>query len=181
MDYALIAYILFSFVVGVGGTYQIIQLERPIAATLYLIGALLVLVFFGLRWFTGESFKLGTMNSERWPPVINLCPDFLTLYERTKDGVKEKVCVDLIGIAPAGGIRKLISPEQTTGQNADAYIFNLFANLSGKRRTDALCLECRNKKVTWEGIYDGSTCVVSGLAPGGDAESSECPAESPDE
>ena len=181
MDYALIAYILLSFVIGVGGTYQIIQLQRPIAATLYLIGALLVLVFFGLRWFTGESFKLGTMKGDRWPPVINLCPDFLTLYERTKDGVKEKVCVDLIGIAPAGGIRKLISPEQTTGQNADGYIFKLFANLSGKKRTDALCNECKNKKVTWEGIYDGSTCVVTGLAPGGDEESSECPVDSPDE
>lgn len=181
MDFALIAYILLSFIVGVGGTYQIIQLQRPIAATLYLIGALLVLVFFGLRWFTGETFKLGTMKADRWPPIVNLCPDFLTLYERTKDGVKEKVCVDLIGIAPAGGIRKLVSPEQTTGQNADAYIFKLFSNLSGKKRTDALCLECKNKKVTWEGIYDGATCVVSGLAPGGDAESSECPADIPDE
>jgi hypothetical protein len=181
MDYALIAYILFSFVVGVGGTYQIIQLQRPIAATLYLIGALLVLVFFGLRWFTGETFKLGTLKTDRWPPVVNLCPDFLTLYERTRNGVKEKVCVDLIGIAPAGGIRKLISPEQTVGQNADAYVFNLFTNLSGRRRTNALCTECRTKKVTWEGIYDGSTCVVTGLAPGSDEESSECPAENPDE
>jgi hypothetical protein len=103
------------------------------------------------------------------------------MYERTKDGVKEKVCVDLIGIAPAGGIRKLISPEQTTGQNADNYIFKLYANLSGRKRTDALCLECKNKKVTWEGIYDGSTCVVTGLAPGGDADSSECPAANPEE
>jgi hypothetical protein len=75
----------------------------------------------------------------------------------------------------------LISPEQTTGQNADNYIFKLYANLSGRKRTDALCLECKNKKVTWEGIYDGSTCVVTGLAPGGDADSSECPAANPEE
>jgi hypothetical protein len=181
MDFALIAYILFSFVVGVGGTYQIIQLQRPIAATMYLIGSILVLLFFGLRWFTGETFNLGRLNTDRWPPVINLCPDFLTLYERTKDGVKEKVCVDLIGIAPAGGIRKLLSPEQTAGQNADNYIFKLYPNLSGRKRTNALCLECKNKKVTWEGLYDGSTCVVTGLAPGGDAESSECPAPDPEE
>ncbi len=181
MDFAFIAYILFAFVVGVGGTYQIINLQRPIAATLYLIGAIVVLVFFGLRWFSGESFKLGRLNPDKWPPVINLCPDFLTLYERNKNGVKEKVCVDLIGIAPAGGIRKLTSPEQTSGQNADNYIFNLYANLSGKKRSDALCLECKNKKVTWEGIYDGATCVMTGYAPGGDEDSSECVAPNPDE
>lgn len=176
MDYFFVAYILLSFVIGVGGTYQLIKMARPIGATLYLIGAIAVLIFFGLRWFADNRFKLGIAQTDKWPPVINLCPDFLTLYERNVNGAIEKVCVDLIGVAPAGGIQKLTAPEQTTGQNAEKYIFNLYNTMSGSKRTDKLCLECKNKKVTWEGIYDGVTCVT-GLAPNADGTEEECPSE----
>ena len=173
MDFFFIAYILLSFVIGVGGTYQLIKMMRPMAATLYLIGAIAVLVFFGLRWFNDDRFKLGIAQSDKWPPVINLCPDFLTIYERTKGGVKEKVCVDLIGVAPSGGIRKLTSPDQTETQNADNFIFKLYNDMSGTKRLQKLCEECKNKKVTWEGIFDGVTCIT-GKAPNADGETDEC-------
>jgi hypothetical protein len=177
MDYLFLVYILISFWIGIGGTQKLIEYGKPTAAVLFIVGAIIVLIFFGLRWFSNEQFKIGKIQTNKWPPVVNMCPDFLTSYERTVNGVKEKICVDLIGVAPAGGIRKLTSPEQTTIQNADAYIFKLFNNLSGRKRTQALCVECKNKKVTWEGIYDGVTCVT-GFAPGGsEDENCEPPAE----
>lgn len=177
MDYFFIAYILLSFVIGVGGTYQIIKLQRPVAATLYLIGAIAVLIFFGLRWFSNDRFKLGLAQTDKWPPIVNLCPDFLTIYERNVNGAIEKVCVDLIGVAPAGGIQKLTAPEQASGQNSEKYVFKLYNDLSGSKRTQKLCEECKNKKVSWEGIYDGTTCVT-GLAPNADGTEDECPAPS---
>jgi hypothetical protein len=32
----------------------------------------------------------------------------------------------------------------------------------------ALCQECKDKKVTWEGVYDGYQCVATGAVPNSD-------------
>jgi hypothetical protein len=37
------------------------------------VGCLIVLVYFGLRWFGSRIEK-----PANWPPVINMCPDYLT-------------------------------------------------------------------------------------------------------
>jgi hypothetical protein len=163
MDFTFLLYIFLSFVIGIGGAYGLVQMQRPTAAILYLVGAIAILIFFGLRWFAGDSLRVGAVETKSWPPTINLCPDFLSIYERTLNGVKEKICVDLIGVATQGGIQKMTAPEQALKPE---YVFSLFNNLSGAARQAALCNHCKEKKVTWEGIYDGVTCVGSGLSPG---------------
>jgi hypothetical protein len=168
MDFTFLLYIFLSFVIGIGGAFTLVQMQKSTAAILYLVGALCILVFFGLRWFSGDSLKVGKLSTGSWPPAVNLCPDFLSIYERTINGAKEKVCVDLIGVATQGGIQKMTAPEQALKEE---FIFHLFQNQGRAARQAALCQHCKDKKVTWEGIYDGVTCVGSGLAPGDSADS----------
>ena len=157
MDFLLILYILLSLAISAGGTYYFIEAERTLGGFLFFIGSILILIFYGLRWFTADVFNPSRFPSKTWPPVLNTCPDFLSQYERTVNGAKEKVCVDLIGVSE-GGISRLIDPTNVVN---DQYVFKLYNNLTGTARLQALCQECRTKKVTWEGIYDGVSCVAS--------------------
>lgn len=167
MDFVFILYILFSLVVGVGGTYSLVQSERTLAAFLYFVGSVLILTFYGLRWFTGDTLKQTRYDSKSWPPVVNTCPDFLSIYERTVGGNKEKVCVDLIGVSE-GGIQKLVDPANVANEN---YVFKLYMDKKGAERMKSLCAECKIKKVTWEGVYDGYQCVATGAVPNADGTS----------
>jgi hypothetical protein len=166
MDFVFILYILFSLVVGLGGTYSLIQGDRTLGGFLYFVGAVLILTFYGLRWFTGDALKETRYASKSWPPFVNTCPDFLSVYERSVSGSsrKEKVCVDLIGVAE-GGIQKLTDPANV---NNDNFVFKLHMDKTGAARMRALCQECKLKKVTWEGVYDGVSCVATGAVPNAD-------------
>ena len=169
MDFLFILYILFSVVVGIGGTSYLVQSERTLGAFLYFVGAVLILTFYGLRWFSGDALKVTRYDTKSWPPVVNTCPDFLSVYERTVPGTttKEKVCVDLIGVAE-GGIQKLTDPANVTNDN---YVFKLSMDKRGADRMRALCQECRLKKVSWEGVYDGVACTATGAVPNADGSS----------
>ena len=163
MDFKQILYILLSLAVSLGGTYTLIQNDRTLGGFLFFLGSVLLFTFYGLRWFTPNAFDDSRYPTKSWPPVVNTCPDFLSIYERPKAGssAKERVCVDLIGVAE-GGIQKMTDPANATNDN---FVFKLYDNLSGPDRIKALCQECRTKKVTWEGVYDGVACVASGAVP----------------
>ncbi len=176
MDYLFILYILFSIFVGVGGTFYLVKSDRTLAGFLYLIGAILILTFDGLRWFTSDALQASRYDSKTWPPIVNVCPDFLSVYERSGgNGQKEKICVDLIGVSQ-GGIQKLVDPANVANDN---FVFKLHMNKKGAERMRALCDECRLKKVTWEGVFDGVSCSATGAVPNADgtkdtAEGEKC-------
>lgn len=175
MDFAFILYILVSIGIGIGGTMALVNNDRTLGAFLYFVGSILILTFYGLRWFAGDSFRTTRYSTKTWPPVINTCPDFLSYYE-IKEGKKtRKVCVDLIGIASEGKLKKLTSQNQATDPT---YQFNLHMDKQGRARNAALCQECKEKGVTWEGIYDGISCVATVPTPteggGNSAENPTC-------
>lgn len=156
MDYPFILYILVSVAIVWGGAVVLIQADRTTAGFLFVIGSILVLVYYGLRWFSGVSLKATQVNYKSWPPVINMCPDFLTMHKRRIGNRTENVCIDLVGVSN-GGIQKMTDISRISNNN---FVFNLHENLSGTRRIQRLCQECNEKKVTWEGVWDGSTCIA---------------------
>lgn len=156
MDYLFILYIFLSIAIIWGGAVVFIQSDRSIGGFLYVIGAILVLVYYGLRWFSGVNLKATQVPTGSWPPVINLCPDFLTMHKRVVGGKSENVCVDLVGVSK-GGIQRLTDANSVMNDN---FIFRLFENLTGSTRIRRLCQECREKQVTWEGVFDGANCVA---------------------
>ena len=158
MDYVFLFYIFLSFVIASGGAFVLFSTGRTIAAIMFLVGAIAIESFFGLRWFKADGKP--TAATGPWPPSINVCPDFLSLY-KTSDGSGNSVsyCVDSNGVS-AGGITKWTSSSMPSGNN----VFNLSANLSGAARVKALCTEAAAKKVTWEGVWDGTVCI-GGVPP----------------
>ena len=163
MNFVLILYILFSIAVGAGGTYYLVKSDRTLGAFLYFIGAVLILTFYGLRWFSSDALNVSRFPSKSWPPIVNACPDFLTYYERNvgSTGRKEAICVDMIGVGE-GGIQKLTDVANVFNDN---FVFRLHNDKKGADRMRALCQECRMKKVTWEGVYDGVSCTATGAVP----------------
>lgn len=170
MDYLFLLYILISVAIVWGGAVVFIRSERSLGGFLFVIGAILVLVYYGLRWFSGVSLKATQVSYKSWPPVINLCPDFLTMHKRVVGGKTENVCVDLVGVSP-GGIQRL--SDETNVMN-DKFVFRLYENLQGPQRIRKLCDECRDKRVTWEGVYDGANCVADKIPnPAGGTDSNK--------
>jgi hypothetical protein len=169
MDYPFILYIFVAVATIWGGAVAFIQSERSIGGFLFVIGAILVFVYYGLRWFSGVSLKATQVNYKTWPPIVNMCPDFLTMHKRTIGGRTENVCVDLTGVSN-GGMQKLTDPNNVMNDN---FVFRLYENLQGSTRIRRLCRECRDKRVTWEGVFDGANCVadkVPNPAGGSDSE-----------
>jgi hypothetical protein len=166
MDYWFFLYIFIAVGVCLGGVVFLIQSHRTLGGLLFLVGAILIFTFYGLRWFSGNVLRASKLNSSSWPPVINLCPDFLSLYPTIRGGKNTMLCVDLIGVSK-GGIKKFTDPNNVAN---DAYTFNLHQDKAGSGRLNALCQECKDKGVTWEGIYDGVSCQSPSFVPRTDGQ-----------
>ena len=123
---------------------------REATAAVYFLGSIIAVVFFGLRWFTSTGDIKKGATAGAWPPTINYCPDFLTLA--TIDG--EQVCIDTVGVSQSGGM----STSDGT-QVGDIYMFHLYLDETGHERVTSLCSQAKEKQVTWEGVWDGTTCL----------------------
>jgi hypothetical protein len=150
MDLVFIFYIFLSIVIISGSTFYYAQSNQTITAGLVFFGFIAAAVVFGLRWFTSSGQTVGVATGG-WPPVLNYCPDFLSLYE--VDGTK--VCIDTIGVSRDQTLKRWTSTDQTS----EPYLFPLFLDKTGDDRAKALCEKCVEKKVTWEGVHDGSLCI----------------------
>lgn len=154
MDLKLLFFIFLSFVVIFGTTYNAYAAGKQMAAGILFFGTVSAALFFGLRWFSGPARKLPTSKdgSPVWPPSINYCPDYLLLSSYNG----EQVCIDTMGVSrDMSALARTVTGTPTT----DNQVFRLYKQLSGKTRVDKLCEECRTKKVTWEGVWNGSICI----------------------
>jgi len=149
MNYLFWAYVFTSFITITGGAYYFYSHSQEIAAGIMLFGLIITSVYFGLRWFPAPGSQITATGS--WPPIINYCPDFLTLY--VING--EQVCLDTVGVAQAGGMSKWTDPTQQD----EKYLFHLFLNTSGADRIKKICDQANTKRVNWEGVWDGAVCM----------------------
>ena len=149
MNYSFWLYVFTSCIAIAGGTFYFYSSGQEIMAGIIFFGLLIGSVYFGTRWFPPPGSQI--IPSGSWPPVINYCPDFLTLYEING----ELVCIDTIGVAKAGGMSLWSSPTQTD----ERFLFHLFLNTSGSERIKQICDQAKLKKVVWEGVWDGSVCM----------------------
>jgi hypothetical protein len=157
ITFSLVAYVLFSIAVMGGGLYYLYSPETLARTVIFAIGGILVLVFFGMRWFGEED-----AGPIFWPPTVNTCPDYLTYAPELSGGA---ACVDMMGVSvSAGGLRKVEKSELASLQKGNqAKVFEYtgadVANSKTAEDMQAICDRCRNAGITWEGVYDGDTCV----------------------
>jgi len=153
MELSFIFYIFAAFIV-IPGTYFLLSLEKMyIAGIIASIGLLILFILFGIQLYTVEGNYATSSTNMTWPPSINTCPDFLSLYKI--NGTYS--CVDTAGVSTNGRLTKFV-PLTEAGTNPDPsaeQLFNLFLSDTDENRKNSIKTECINKGVTWEGVYDG--------------------------
>ena len=94
INWYLVLYIILSVIFVFYGTTSIYSTGQ-IRGVIFGIGTSLVLIYYGLRWFGTPKVEV-----KNWPPVINMCPDFLTFVPNIKSGqTTTPGCVDLLGVS----------------------------------------------------------------------------------
>lgn len=170
----LIIYVVLAILVLSGGTYKTMNGGMTTSAILFFLGALVVLIVFGLKWFSKGSIFSETPVS--WPPTINTCPDYLVHYERKmSDGTTKESCIDLIGVSKNGALK--VFPKDGVAPTNDEYYFSLSTNSSDATKKHAeLCQRAITFGLTWEGITNGESCLTpAGPVAPGSSGSGGCP------
>lgn len=156
VNWYMILYILASIIGLVYGTSKVYATGQA-RGVLFAIGALIVLVYFGLRWFGTRIEK-----PKNWPPIINMCPDYLT-YVKSLPG-----CVDMLGVSKASsGLSKTLPSEvgslsKTNTQKVFEFTSEDIRVAKNVQDLKAICDRCQAAGVTWEGVWDGDVCVGIG-------------------
>ena len=154
VNWYMILYILASIIGIVYGTNKVYSTGQ-VRGVLFAIGSLIVLVYFGLRWFGNGRIR----KPKNWPPIINMCPDYLSYVERIRG------CVDMLGVTrAAAGLEKVEKSEvPLLSRDNTKKVFRFtsvdVAAAKNVAALQAICDRCREAGVTWEGVYDGDVCV----------------------
>jgi hypothetical protein len=104
--------------------------NRQVAAVLVFLLGIAALAFYWTRWLAPPSAA-----SQRWPPYVTACPDFLTLVEVPDasggtdasggggGGGTQHVCVDYVGVSTNGGLLRLDAKDGGKSLANPAYQF----------------------------------------------------------
>jgi hypothetical protein len=164
MDFWVILYSLICVVVGGGAVSFLYKRNQSIAAMITLVLLLLVFILFGLRWFPGGSLNGSQPKAGAWPPIVNMCPDFMASW---KDGAKV-YCYDaanLYGLRVTSNtnfesgktINSLSGQSAILLQNPSATTpetKNPLQNKLKKTPTD-ITSNSATSLIRWEGVWDG--------------------------
>jgi uncharacterized protein YggT (Ycf19 family) len=149
-----VAYVIASIMFTLVSVYALYSAETLARAAIYAIGLVLVLIFFGMRWFGSPD-----NTPPVWPPIINMCPDYLT-YVQSIGG-----CVDFLGVSTADGAFLKVKPSDisslSTSNTNKVFKFTSADVAAAKNSAElrSICDTCRAAGLTWEGVYDGDVCV----------------------
>lgn len=188
MDFWFIAYILISIVLGLAAVSYTYKRGQTISAMLLLVLLIAIFAFYGLRWFQGGSLKGTTGTNIPWPPIVNVCPDFM-VSTQALDGAGNKIvyCLDtknLYGLKSAAATNNLVASNISyngaqysglimTRGHKGTDVKNL-AQDAGKARDDqrypflsalrtnlpsVISSVASLKDMRWEGVYDGLTAT----------------------
>ena len=166
MDYWFIAYIVLCICVGGGLVAQLYNRQQTIGAMVLLVLCIAIFSFFGLRWFQGGELKGSKPAAQQWPPIVNLCPDFMAAVkgtESTSPTVVDTYCYDPTNTysltAPGAGLTQFTP----TGATTAVYGFKVtdasktpptYPLATAKSIVDVSSV-VNNQKIRWEGVWDG--------------------------
>lgn len=180
----MIGYILLSIVSLLYGTNYVNSINQ-ISAIVFGIGFFFVLVYFGIKWF---GSRIPALKS--WPPVINMCPDYLTYVTIPSTTINGKTvtsgCIDMLGVTTSSTANAIKVTQPSTAadyksgnQRPDAMSIFEYTSVdvkASKKASDlqAICARCQDAGVTWEGVYDGDACIGVSAAANNQAAVEQC-------
>jgi hypothetical protein len=168
INWYLVLYVVCSLVFLFYGTNSVYSTGQ-IRGVMFGIGSALVLIYFGLRWFASPDDS----TASEWPPVINMCPDYLTYIPNVGGS---PACVDMLGVSTRGSTNSgtttptLQKVRPSDIPNLTRTVDKVFLYTSSdikaantandKEKITTICNACQGAGITWEGVYDGDTCVA---------------------
>ena len=176
MELSFIFYLFAAFIIIPGTFFLLVMFNKPTAGLIAAVGMLILFILFGIQFYNQDgTYKQQAVSTGSWPPYINYCPDYLSLYKNVTEPTPgttktELICVDTVSVAKTitANSMKTFNPNTETVATEDK-IFHLYlteaemtaykndpAN-AGKPtdRKSILIKQCENKGLTWEGVYDG--------------------------
>jgi hypothetical protein len=166
MDFWVILYSLICVVVGGGAVSFLYKRNQSMAAMITLVLLLLVFILYGLRWFPGGNLNGSQPKAGSWPPIVNMCPDFMVSW---KDPVSSKVyCYDAanlynLKVTTNSNFETQKTINGITGQSAillqnpSAATAQTKNPLQDKLKTNpaAITADSGTTLMRWEGVWDG--------------------------
>jgi len=166
MDFWVILYSLICVVVGGGAVSFLYKRNQSIAAMITLVLLLLVFMLFGLRWFPGGSLNGSQPKGVSWPPIVNMCPDFMVSW---KDPASKKVyCYDaanLYGLKVTTNTNFESNKTINSLSGQSAILLQNSAETTAERKNPlkeklkktpaAITGDTATSLIRWEGVWDG--------------------------
>ena len=169
MDFWVILYSLICVVVGAGSVSFLYKRNQTIAAMIALVLLILVFVFYGLRWFPGGSLNGTKPAGGPWPPIVNMCPDFMASFVDSSNIV---YCYDAANTynmktATAGRAGLAATSPIINGVSQAAYLLQNPAGTDKnplkttlKNGASTLTQDSNGKYIRWEGVWDGRSVTT---------------------
>ena len=189
ISFSLIIYILVSAVTGIGVLNYFYSKQQTTAAFLSLIFLILIFTFYGLRWFEGGQVKGANKSNTAWPPIVNMCPDYMTAVKGTHtvsgegSAIKSGIyCVDtknmygnlpdMVDVTPSNS-SEMIKGYWIKNDNNTAGFTNLKQDVSSSSDTARwpllwilqnqlarLVTQGDSRYLRWEGVWDGRAATA---------------------
>jgi hypothetical protein len=157
MSWSFILYLFVTITLGLTVLNYLSTSGRWLSAVLFLILGILIFYFYGIRWFSGTQSKFEYNGP--WPPVINMCPDYL-VYKKIGN---QEVCVDMIGVGKGANAlqpyREGASLMNGSSLNTTYYFQPVVKPTSTKATRRSACRNAIRAGLTWEGITNGESCT----------------------
>ena len=145
-------------------------------ATLVLL--ILVFIFFGLRWFPDGNLNGSKPGKLAWPPIVNVCPDFMVSWTAPDKKVYCYDAANVYNLKTASPAPPLVSGLTIgTATNQSAYLVKdptvgtttstlasaptrwPLVNAMNKEANTVLTTAA--KYLRWEGVWDGQNVTAT--------------------
>ena len=179
MDFWVILYSLVCIIVGGGFVSMLYNRGQTMGAMVLLVLLILVFLFYGLRWFPNGNLNGTTPGAVAWPPIVNMCPDFMVSWTNKSDN--KVYCYDAanvyglqtataasplsagltIGTASGQSAYLLKDPAIGTTTSTLANAPTRWPLVSALSTNSSTVLTSAAKNMRWEGVWDGQTLTAA--------------------
>ena len=178
MDFWVILYSLVCVVVGGGFVSMLYNRGQTMGAMATLVLLLLVFIFFGLRWFPDGNLNGSKPGKLAWPPIVNVCPDFMVSWTAPDKKVYCYDAANVYNLKTASAAPPLVSGLTIgTATNQSAYLVKdptvgtttstlasaptrwPLVNAMNKEANTVLTTAA--KYLRWEGVWDGQNITAT--------------------
>ena len=145
-------------------------------ATLVLL--ILVFIFFGLRWFPDGNLNGSKPGKLAWPPIVNVCPDFMVSWTAPDKKVYCYDAANVYNLKTASAAPPLVSGLTIgTATNQSAYLVKdptvgtttstlasaptRWPLVNAMNREANIVLTTAAKYLRWEGVWDGQSITAT--------------------